>query len=78
MLTHHIRHLPESSLARQVYDTQVQNKWPGLTEEAKDICQRLKIDDVTKTNFSKIEFKEIVSKAVKREDTQLFGELLKY
>ena len=70
MLTHHIRHLPESALARQVYDEQVENGWPGLAKEAKEICLRLKIEDVNKTNFSKEEFKVIVNKAVKKEDTQ--------
>ena len=41
MLVHHIKTLNKETLARRIYDEQVENKWPGLANEAETICRRL-------------------------------------
>ena len=43
MLVHHICGLDEDTLARKVYDEQMLNKWPGLAQEAEDICRELEV-----------------------------------
>ena len=68
MLVHHLKQMEEGSLARQVYDEQIRNNWPGLAEEARTICARLRLEDVNRTECSKNEFKEMILKAVRRED----------
>ena len=55
MLIHHIKNLSERTLARQVYDEQRKNNWPGLVSETKAICNRLKLEDVNTTDFDKHE-----------------------
>ena len=61
-------HFDETTLARMIYEEQIKNDWPGLGKEAKSISNRLKIDDANKTNFTKVEYKDIVKKACRRED----------
>merc|ERR1712129_414296 len=41
----HLRQLEDESLAKQVYDEQIANKWPGLAEEVDMICAELKIEN---------------------------------
>ena len=68
MLIHHLKSHDESCVARQVYDQQLQNNWPGLGSEARDICMRIKVENVNITLCSKNEFKDLVNKAFKREN----------
>ena len=68
MLIHFIKSTDKRTLARQVYDHQVENKWPGLAAEAEKICARLNIEDVNKTEVSKNIFKNIFVKAARKED----------
>ena len=68
MLVHHLRHLDERTLARQTYNEQVANKWPGLAAEASIICERLKLDNVNNTEWSKTQYKNLTNKALQRED----------
>ena len=42
MLSHNIKN--ERTLACQIYDQQLENKWPGLAAEAENICVRLGIE----------------------------------
>ena len=71
MLIHHIKNLNERCLARQVYDQQFKNNWPGLAPEASLICERLGVENVNHTDFTKNEFKRLVIKACRREDEVL-------
>ena len=64
----HLRSLDKETLARQVYEEQKQQMWPGLAEEAKDICKYLDIEDVNITNLSKKEFKEVAVEAAMNKD----------
>ena len=68
MLINHVKQLDNKTLAKQIYDQQVENKWPGLAEETKEICERLNITDINLTPFDKYELKDVIKNAVKRED----------
>ena len=44
-----IRSLDEDSLSRKMYEEQKEKSWPGLAKETKDICERLKVEDVNES-----------------------------
>ena len=44
----HLKNLSSDSLAKQVFTEQIQNEWPGLTKEVKNICLEWLVRDVTK------------------------------
>ena len=46
MLVYFLKSLDKKTLARQVYDQQVEHNWPGLANEARSICQRIGLEDV--------------------------------
>ena len=48
-----IRRLEEHTLARQIFDQQLEEGLPGLTEEASRICKEIRIPDVCKEDVSK-------------------------
>ena len=54
MLALHCGRLGEDSLAGQVYTEQKAQGWPGLAEEAGNICEKLNIEscDVLLENLS--------------------------
>ena len=52
MLVRHLRSMEENTLARQVYEEQKTNHWPGLAKETKVICQELGIEDCNETSNS--------------------------
>ena len=39
MFVHHLKGLKEDSLAHQVYKVQLENGWPGLVKETKEMCE---------------------------------------
>ena len=55
-----LRRLNEGSLAKEMYEEQVNMGWPGLAEEVKMICKEVGIEDVNETEVSKEELKEAV------------------
>ena len=71
MLVLHIRSLEETSLARQIYEEQTTNKWPGLVQETTSICTNLNIEDCNTTNISKKDYKYIVTEACKKKDEEI-------
>ena len=48
------------SLARRVYIEQLQQGWPGLATEVKEICKQIGISDVNKNSVQKDKIKEAV------------------
>ena len=68
MLVFHLRSLNEETFARQIYEKQKEQKWPGLAEEAARICEELNVEDVNETNIPKKDFKTIVIEACKQLD----------
>ena len=68
MFVLHLRSLGEETLARQIYEEQKNKMLPGLAKETEEICKRLNIEDINKTNLSSKDFKVLVTEACKRED----------
>ena len=78
-----IRRLGENTLAKGMFKQQVQEGWPGLTEEATEISKALRIPDVCREEVTKEEIKEAILNhhhaALKREmeGKEKCGDLLK-
>ena len=68
MLVHHLKNLDARTLARQVYDQQKENSWPGLVLECQNICKRLGLEDVNNTECTQREYKKMLDAACRRED----------
>ena len=49
MMVKHVRELELDSLARQMYEEQVKNGWPGLAQETEQICKELYVENVNET-----------------------------
>jgi hypothetical protein len=50
----------EKSLAREVYQQQVERGWPGLSQEVEEICKKVGIPNINKEDVSKEEIEEAV------------------
>ena len=50
----------EGSLARAVYLEQVKNNWPGLSQEVKEICRNIGIDNINDTMVDKDTIEEAI------------------
>ena len=64
----HVRSLGEETLAKQIYEEQKKEKWQGLVKETEEICNKLKVEDVNKTNLSSKEYKVMFTKACEKKD----------
>jgi hypothetical protein len=71
LLTLAIKRLGENTLAKGMFQQQVMEGWPGLTEEATEISKVLRIPDVCREEVTKEEVKEAIMNhhhaALKRE-----------
>ena len=54
MFVHHMSQLKAGVLAKQVWEEQVKEGWPGLAAETRDICSILGIEDVNVTSSTRI------------------------
>ena len=52
MLARHIRGMDQSTLARQTYEEQKLNNWPGLAKKTNEICMELGIEDCNESLVS--------------------------
>ena len=60
----------KKSLAKQIFDEQVENEWPGLAQEAKLISEEFHVKDVTKewkNEPTKIKWKVLIKEASKKK-----------
>ena len=73
-LAHHLTNLPDSALARQVYDEQVKLKLPGLGQEISSLVIDLGIPSIKKDDQTKQGWKNLVKRAVKKSATSYFKE----
>ena len=75
-LLHHIKHLENTSLAKQVYNEQHERGWPGLVAECKEIAKQWKIPDITESRheLSKCEWKNILKSEAKAQNCQILQE----
>ena len=70
-LIQHIKSLDQSCLAKEVYDEQLRNNWPGLTQECIELCETLNIPNITTTEFTKGSWKNRVNQAIKSRNTDI-------
>ena len=75
-LLHHIKHLENTSLAKQVYIEQHERGWPGLVAECKDITKQWQIPDITESGneLSKCEWKSILKSGAKTQNCKILQE----
>ena len=52
MLALHIKRMDEGTLAKLVFDEQIEKKWPGLAQEADVICHELGVQNFQLTKLS--------------------------
>ena len=81
-----LRMMDKEFLARQIYDEQVMQGWPGLSREVAEICAQLGLPDanivrVTKAQvdkaikeYNKQEIREVMAKKYKKLDDLVEGE----
>ena len=67
----HIRSLDQETLASRVYRKQMEQNWPGLARETKQICEDLNIEDCNLTQLSKRDYKLILTKACHTKNEQI-------
>lgn len=63
LFMHHLERLPDSALAKEVYNTQVTHGLPGIASECQEFCAKFEIFDMKQ--FSKPQFKNLVKKKVR-------------
>ena len=66
----HLRSLDKETLANQIYEEQKTNKWPGLYEETRVICEELQIEDCNLTSLSKQKYRDIVLAACHKKNEE--------
>ena len=67
----HLKKLDKDDLAKQVYEEQVKNGYPGLARETQDLCEYFCIPDITKERLkepSKAQWKKIIKEAVEKKN----------
>ena len=62
--------MSKNCLAKQVFDEQKVNNWPGLVAEVKQLCKDLSLPDITESHnkFKKLDWKYKVGVACKVEE----------
>ena len=63
--TNYLKNMPDESLAGQIFHEQVKRGWPGLAQEARDICSELGLPNIVKENIGKSKWESMVKKAVR-------------
>ena len=59
LLLNRIKCLSEEFLVKEVYNTAMENGWPGLHREVNEICEELMINDLNYNGYSKKELDQI-------------------
>ena len=70
LLILYIRNLDITTLARKVYDEQKIQKWTGLAEETRTICEKLSIEDCNTTQIGKVPYIKILNQALHKKNEQ--------
>ena len=76
----YLQQLPEDSLAKEIFEEQKRNKFPGLVTECEIKAKELGIsNELENMNVRKVEFKNIVKSAVHKKNEELLRlEMKKY
>ena len=67
----HLKNLKKSDLAKQIYDEQLSNGYPGLITEAQRLCDSVGLPSITKNREkedNKIQWKQRIMEAVERKN----------
>ena len=66
-------------LAKEVFDEQVKNNWPGLVREVKDECEKLRLPNITQkcNKFSESQWKNTVKEACRNKNEEELKERIK-
>ena len=70
MIIMHLRSLDGETLANKIYEEQKHNKWPGLYEETRAICEELQIEDCNTTRLGKQQYKVMALAACHRKNEE--------
>ena len=70
LLVRHIRNLDSTTIARQAYEEQKIQKWPGLAMETANICFELGIEDCNTTHLSKEAYSKILIAALHKKNEE--------
>ena len=62
MFFHHILNLPDISLTKEIAETQIRFKYPGLMTECQELMTKYSLPDISEQ--SKLQWKKIVGKAL--------------
>jgi hypothetical protein len=78
-LLHHIKNLDESSLAKQIFNEQKSEGWPGLVAECDEIARDWNIPDILEPNvqISKLGLKTILKSEAKVQNAKLLSGMMK-
>ena len=75
MLVRHLRGLDPTALARQIYEEQKEQKWPGLVKETTLICQKLGIENCNEDDLEQVGTKtyrkKLVQKCKEKDEIEL-------
>ena len=63
-LLRRIKHLEDSSLAKQIYREAEENNLPGLGQEVRAICEEIQIEDINKHEVGRKRSKKPYSKNI--------------
>ena len=63
LMVMHLRSLSEDTLARQIYEEQFTNNWPGLALETRKICEELGLEDCNTVIQDKALYKKTIISA---------------
>ena len=66
----HLKKLKNEDLAKQVFEEQRENSYPGLVSDCHELCEQLGIPDITKERIkdpSKGQWKKIVKEAIEKK-----------
>ena len=50
----------EISQAKDIYQEQIKNDWPGLAAEVKNVCEKVGVSNLTEEEMSKEELEDII------------------
>ena len=75
MFVRHLRGLDPTALARQIYEEQKEQKWPGLVKETTVICQKLGIENCNEDDLDQVGAKtyrkKLVQKCKEKDEVEL-------
>jgi hypothetical protein len=60
--------VPSSAMAREVWEEQGANRWPGLALEVSEICAKLGMEDANCSELRENDFKKEISRKFSEKD----------